>query len=154
MIFTVQLTTASSSLGHRTKFFSKTLACNPDNFNTDFYKRYAEERALEQTEKLVRDAKQQGVELIEKSLSLEELLAFVTENSLPVVLINWHVISGEDSYHRHFVPIVGYDEKNVYIHQHGLRDTQEFMPVARDLFDKARKAPGTDEDVMVVYKKS
>jgi len=51
------------------------------------------------------------------------------------------------------VPLVGYDNENVLIHNHGLRDTQEFMKIDRKLFDEARKAKGTDEDVVVIYRR-
>lgn len=91
----------------------------------------------------------------EKSLLLEEILSFVTEESIPIVLIDWNVIMSRKNkgYQGHFVPIVGYDEKVVYIHNPGLKDTKEFMPISRELFDKARKSEGTDEDVAVIYKK-
>jgi len=110
---------------------------------------------LEQSKKLVEDAKAAGVNIQERILSLEELLGFVTKDSILIILLDWNIVKTrkEKGYQGHFVPVVGFDEQNVYIHNHGLNDTQEFMPVPKNIFDKARKADGTDEDIVIVYRK-
>jgi len=153
-ILTIQIATAAASLGHRTDFYSKNILFNEENLKLDFYKKYSD-MVLQQSKKWVEDARAAGVNIQERTLSLEELLSFVTKDSVPIVLIDWNIIKNkkEKGYRGHFVPIVGFDEQNVYVHNHGLNDTQEFMPVARSIFDEARKAKGTDEDVMAVYRK-
>jgi len=40
----------------------------------------------------------------------------------------------------------------VYVHHHGMRDTEAFMKLKKELFDKARISEGTDEDVLIVYR--
>ncbi len=50
------------------------------------------------------------------------------------------------------MPIVGHDDKNVFVHNSRVTDGQEFMMIHKDTFDKARKANGTDEDVIVIEK--
>ena len=53
----------------------------------------------------------------------------------------------------HFVPIVGYDEKNIYVHNQGLTNPTENLSIPRELFEQARKAKGTDEDIIFIYRK-
>ena len=149
---TIQLAVASASLGYKTSLFTLNLSYTEDHKDFDFNKRY-NSMTSEKFDRLFQKAKELGVCMEEKSLSQEELLSFVTENSLPIILLDFNVIKGKEGYHGHFVPIVGHDEENVYIHNHGRKDTQEFMPIKRDLFEKARKAKGTDEDILVVYGK-
>jgi len=152
-ISTIQIATAAASSGYRVDFFSKHILFNEENLKLDFYKRY-NDMDLEQSRKWVEDAKVAGVNIQERILSLEEILGLVTKDSVPIILLDWNIVKArkEKGYQGHFVPIVGFDEQNVYIHNHGLNDTQEFMPVPKTTFDEARKAEGTDEDVMIVYR--
>ena len=59
----------------------------------------------------------------------------------------------EKGYQGHFVPVVGYDKKNVYVHNHGLNNPLSFLPIKKEIFEEARKAKGTDEDIIVVHRK-
>ena len=153
-ISTIQIATAAASSGYRTDFYSKHILFNEENLKHEFYQKYGDMH-LEQSKKLVEDAKVAGVNIQERTLSLEKLLGFVTKDSVPIILLDWNIVKErkEKGYQGHFVPIVGYDEKNIYIHNHGLNDTQELMSVSRKTLDEARKAEGTDEDVVIVYRK-
>jgi len=153
-ISTIQIATASASSGYRTNFYSKHILFNEENLKHEFYQKYSD-MDLEKSKKWVEDAKAVGVNIQERTLSLKELLEFVTEDSVPIILLDWNIIKAkkEKGYQGHFVPIVGFDGQNVYIHNHGLNDTQEFMSVPRAIFDEARKVEGTDEDVVIVYRK-
>ena len=56
------------------------------------------------------------------------------------------------------MPIVGYDNKNVYVHNQGEIDSGEidsgeFIPIKNKLFDEARKVKGTDEDIIYIHRK-
>lgn len=153
-ISTIQMATAAASFGYRTDFYSKHILFNEKNLKLDFYKKYSDVN-LEQSKKWIEEAKRIGVNIQEKALLLEELLGFVTKDSVPIALLDWNIIKArkEKGYQGHFVPIVGFDEQNVYIHNHGLNDTQKFMSVPKTTFDKARKAEGTDEDIVIIYRK-
>jgi len=155
-IFSIQIATASASLGHKTDFYSKHIFMNEENFKLDFYKKYAEDNILSQSEKLVEDARKAGVHIHERKLSIEKLLLGITKDSIPIILLDWNIVMDrkEKGYQGHFVPVVGYDKEKVYIHNHGLNDTQEFMSVPKDIFDEARKAEGTDEDIVIIHRKS
>lgn len=149
-ISTIQIATAAASLGFKTDFFSKHILFNEENLKHEFYQKYAQEN---QSEKWVKEAKAAGVNIQERTLSLGELLGFVKKDSVPIILLDWNIVKErkEKGYQGHFVPVVGYDEENIYIHNHGLNDTSEFMPVPRTIFDEARRADGTDEDILIVY---
>lgn len=152
-ISTIQIATAAASFGYKADFYSKHVLLDENNLQLDFYKKYAD-IDLEKSRKLVADARAAGVNIQEKSMNLNELLSNVTENSIPVILIDWNMARGkaEKGYQGHIVPIVGYDQQNVYIHQHGLGNPQKFMPIEKKLFDDARKAQGTDEDIVVIHR--
>ncbi|MBU3923304.1 MAG: peptidase C39 family protein [Nanoarchaeota archaeon] len=153
-VSTMQIAVAAGLLGYRVDLFSKYLLFNEDNLKHDYYKNYSD-MDVEQSKKWLEIARVAGVNVEEKVLSLEELLGFISERTIPIVLLDWNVAMGrkEKGYQGHFVPVVGYDDRNVYIHNHGLSDTQEFMPIAKGVFDEARKADGTDEDIVFIYKK-
>ena len=53
----------------------------------------------------------------------------------------------------HFILIVEYDEDNVYVHNQGDHNAQEFLPRNRILYEEARKANGTDKDIIYIYRK-
>lgn len=152
-IYTIQIATAASLLGYRTEFFSKYLGVNSENLKLDFYKKYAEE--FRDSDKIVLDAKLAGVKIHEKTLSLEKIISFLSKNSIPIILLDWNIIKHkrEKGYQGHFVPIVGYDEKNIYIHNHGLSSPKKFMKISKKIFDEARKAKGTDEDIVIIFNK-
>ena len=152
-VSTLQIAIAAASLGYHADFYSKHILFNEENLKYQFYQKHSN-IDLEQSKILLDDARRLGVKIHEKTLSLEELLGFVTKDSIPIILLNWNVIKGEKEkdYQGHFVPIVGYDKQNVYVHNHGLKNTQKFMPIKRRTFDEARKAKGTDEDVVIVYR--
>ena len=74
---------------------------------------------------------------------------------VPIALVDWNVIRGTPArgYQGHFVPIVGYDAAHVFVHDperaaRGGRGARCAVP--RDVFDAARRADGTDEDVVFV----
>lgn len=151
-VSTIHLAIVASSLGYKTKFYSKNTTFNPKNLKLDFYKKYSD-LDLKQSEELVKNAKERGVEVYEKTLSLNKVLSLLTENCVPIILLDWNILTKKEGYHGHFVPIVGYDEKRIYIHNHGFNNPKKFMPISKDIFDKARKANGTDEDILFIYKK-
>lgn len=152
-VSTIRLAIASASLGFKTKFFSKSLYFDEKNLELDFYKQHGD-LDIEESKTLIKEAKIKGVELNEKTISLGELLSYLSQDSLPIVLLDWNLIIGkEKSYQGHFVPIVGYDKDSVYVHNQGFTDTRPFFKIKKERFDKARKARGTDEDILVIYRK-
>ena len=149
----IQIAIAAASLKYRTDFFSKHILFNEENLKLDYYKKYSD-IDLEYSKELIKEAEKQGVKITEKTLSLEELLSCVTKNSVPIILLDWNIITGknEKGYQGHFVPLVGYSKENIYVHNHGFNNPQEFLPINKEIFDKARKADGTDEDIIIIHR--
>ena len=151
---TIQLASVVASLGFKTKFFSKHIAFNKENLGLEFYKDFSDMDA-EKYKKWMEDARSSGVQMEEKTLTLQELLSFISEDCIPIVLIDWGIITDnkDKGYQGHFVPIVGYDAENVIIHSHGFDKPKEFFEIKRELLDEARKSEGTDEDIVIINKK-
>lgn len=150
---TIWIATAAASLGYKAKFFSTSLRINEKNLGTDYYRDYSPSKdLLSQSVQWIEKAKGAGVFLQESSISLQVLLGYLSENSIPAVLLDWNVVNDktEKGYLGHTVPIVGYDDDFVYVHDPGMSDPRPFVPISRDLFNKARKALGTDEDFVVI----
>lgn len=150
---TIEIAIAATTFNYDVKLYSKHISFNEENQKLDYYKNYSD-IDLEQTKKLIETAKAKGVKLEEKTLPIEEILGFVTENSVVIILLDWNIVKEErkKSYLGHFVPIVGYDEKYIYVHDAGINNPKKFMPIKRQIFDEARKAKGTDEDIVVICK--
>ncbi|MFH0797885.1 MAG: peptidase C39 family protein [Candidatus Woesearchaeota archaeon] len=153
-ISTIQIAIAAASSGYRANFYSRHVLFNEDNLKHEYYQQFSD-MDLEQSKKLVEDAKAVGVNIHEKPLSLEDILGFVSNDSVPIILLDWNIVKSriENGYQGHFVPIVGFDKKNVYVHNQGRQEHKKFMPIPRNLFDEARKAEGTDEDIVIVHRK-
>jgi len=152
---TITLASVSASLGFRTELFSKHLSFNPENLKMDFYKKYSDSD-LTSTEQRIREAEKNGAVLKEKLFNLKEILDKINEDCIAIILLDWNVVKGtpEKGYQGHFVPIVGYDDHNIIVHNHGLNNTKDFMHINKEVFDKARTSPGTDEDIIFIYRKN
>ena len=150
-ISTIQIAIAAASLNYKTEFYSKHILLNEKNLELDFYKNYSDVD-LERSKKLVEKAKSGGVKIQEKELSLKEILSFIKKDSIPIILVDWNIIKNkkEKGYHGHFVPIVGYDNDSIYVHNSGLNEGEAFVKIPKVIFDEARKAQGTDEDIAVI----
>ncbi len=152
-ISTVQIATAAALSGYKTDFFSKHIYFNEENLKLEFYQKYSD--AVQQSKQVVEDAKNAGVNMEERGMSLEELLERVNEKSVPIILLDWNIVKGtrENGYQGHFVPVVGYDNENIYVHNHGLDNPTPFLQIKREVFEEARKANGTDEDILFIHRK-
>ncbi|MFB6246206.1 MAG: peptidase C39 family protein [Candidatus Pacearchaeota archaeon] len=151
-VFTVQLAFAAASLGYKVEFYSKQIGVNKEHLKKEFYQRYAED--LEKAEEFEKRAREFGAKVEERHLGLSEILSYLDAGKVPIALLDWNVVKGsrEKGYRGHFVPVVGYDEENVYVHNGGFDSPQEFMSISKEVFDEARKVDGTGEDVVFVWK--
>ncbi|MDE1869695.1 MAG: peptidase C39 family protein [Candidatus Micrarchaeota archaeon] len=88
-------------------------------------------------------------------LSLPELEAHLLQGHVPMVLLDWHKITGHHGpYQGHFVVMTGFDAKNIYFHDSGPDSPTPNYKVDKKLFVEAWNANGTDNDVVIVYGKS
>lgn len=153
--WTLGLARAVAGMGFETEFYSTCLGFNPKNYELSYYQKEADEASSNQQkiERLRIDALKLGVKMEERGLSIEELLSKISRNCIPIILLDWSKIRSTPDFIGHFVPIVGYDEENIYVHNPGFHNTQAFLAIKRALFESARKSKGTDEDIVYIYKK-
>lgn len=150
----IQIVFTCAELGYDVVFYSKHIRFNEENNELDFYQKYNDLDASK-LNVWIEKAEKNGAVLIEKGIDLAFLLSNVSENSIPIVLLDWNIVTdkGEGKYQGHFVPVVGYDSKFVYVHNGGYNDHKANIPIERGVFEKARKAPGTDEDAIIIFRK-
>lgn len=153
-ISTIKIADVSAQLGYRTEFFSKHILFNEANLQHKFYQNYGD-MDVSQSERTIKEAISRGVKVEEKTLPLEDLLSIISPNCVPIVLLDWNIVKGtpDKGYQGHFVPIVGYDDTNVLVHCPEMKEDRSFVPISRTIFDEARKASGTDEDLIIIYRK-
>ncbi|HSU72699.1 MAG TPA: peptidase C39 family protein [Candidatus Binatia bacterium] len=149
-VSSVRLALGAAKLGFRATFLSKTLFFDPSHQQLAFYQNYSD-MDVQESKRLVEEAKSAGARLEERTISLTELLTHVTPTSIPVVLLDWNKVTNTPKgYLGHFVPVVGYDDEFVLVHNQGFTNPTSFLRIPRAVFDDARKAQGTDEDVLIV----
>ena len=96
-------------------------------------------------------SKKLGVRQFEKTINLEKNIEMNNENSVPNILLDWSVVDNKSKkYIGQFVPIVGFDDKNIYVHTG--HENNKYFPIEKNVFEKTRKSKGTDEDLIVAYK--
>lgn len=152
LVWSAGIARASKVLGFSTKFISTT-NFNPEESDIDYYKKYSHDKAKIVLKELSDEVKKIGVEVQERNMSLKELLSYVSKNSIPIVLINWYVVAGKEGFSGHFLPVTGYDEENVYVHNPGLASAMPYLPIKRSIFLRAWESKGTDKDTIVVCRK-
>ena len=153
-ISTIKIATTAALSGYGVDFYSKHILFNEENSKLDYYKKHGDIN-LEQSKKLVEEARKAGLNVEERSLQLKEILKLLSELSIPIILLDWNIVEDrkKEGYQGHFVPIVGYDKENVYVHNPSLEENKKSMLIKREIFNKARKSQGTDEDLVIVHKK-
>jgi len=146
----IQVAMGAKLSGFNVRVYSKIIGFNDENKELDFYKKYAGED-LESAE-LIERARKLGVEMEERTIDLDELLNYVSEDSVMIILLDWNVVKDnkEKGFLGHFVVVTGFDDENVFVHDHGLNDPKENRGIKREVFEAARKSLGTDEDVIVI----
>lgn len=151
-VSTLSLTVAAAKLGFTATLYTNHITFNPSNFNHSFYQKHGGgslAAAVAETRKRILQATATGARLVQQTLSLDELLALLSPKRMLIVLLDWNVVTGRSQrgYWGHFVPLVGYDHVHVVVHNQASDAPQPFLRIERDVFDAARLADGTDQDV-------
>lgn len=150
--WTIGIAAASGELGLITSFCTNSFGVNPDNYSLEYYQSLSEgqERSEGKLVHLLGRCRHAGVHLEERSLPLNEILSELCKGTVPIALIDWSKVCGGPSYIGHIVPIIGYDDRYVYVHNPGPDEPKAFYPIEREVFDRARRAVGTDEDLVFI----
>lgn len=154
VIWSVDLARLSGKRGLEVEFYTHSLHLNQENQSLEFYQKMtAENTAAQRVDQMIAEAEKLGVKLAEQSLSLSEIKSKLKEGWLAVILLDWRVVSPAENqfdFQGHLVPIVGFDENSIFVHNQGMDDPQPFYEIKNDLFEQARKSKGTDEDIIFV----
>ena len=146
-VSTIRLAIAAKKFGFKTQFFSEVVGFNEKNLELDFYKQYADLTLENETQELFNKAEELGIELNEKTLTLEEIIENIKRDRIIILLLDWNTLIDKKGYQGHFVVITGFDKESIYIH-----NSEAFFKVEKASFDKARKAKGTDQDLIIISK--
>ena len=148
---TIGLARAGAELGMKVMFFSQKLGFDPETFSLPYYRDRGITYDVEQGkfDELAGRCRLLGGQLHEKILSLDEILSQCSRDSIPVVLVDWNVVTAKcNQYEGHFLPIVGFDSEYVYVNHSGPEAPRARMPIKRETLERAHKARGTDADVV------
>lgn len=155
-VSTLRLAIAVARLGFESQFFSTSLFFNEEHLRDPYYQRYGD-MDLETSKALVDEARAAGVGLSETSLTLAQLLDLMGDGWLLVALLDMNVVEDREAegYCGHFVPVVGYSAARdaVIVHNQASARPCRYLRIPAATFDRARRATGTDEDIVRIRKK-
>lgn len=152
LVWSAGIARASKQFGFLTKFIS-TSNFSHEESDIEYYKKYSNNTAKIVLKEIFDEIRKVGVEIQERNMLLDELLSYVSSNSIPIVLVNWNAIVGKEGFSGHFFPITGYDEENVYVHNPGIVSAMPYLPIKRSLFLHAWESKGTDKDTIIIFRK-
>jgi len=147
LVWGAGMAVAARRLGFNSRIIFRT---NFKHTGIEFYRNYARDEGLQTLEKLYEEGKQLGIVSEEKDIDVDELIACLSENSVPIVLINENIIIGGEGYRGTFAPVSGYDDDNIYIHHTGTQNPQPFLRLNRKAFKEAWESEGTSKDVIII----
>ncbi|XP_071744103.1 uncharacterized protein [Lepeophtheirus salmonis] len=114
------------------------------------------------TERVLRrfdEAERNCISIQERSISLSEILTHLAKAGPIIVLVNSNELKSSTNsievahYQGHYILVVGYDlkKKTIYFQDPSFKQSGNVASFAQ--FEKARKAYGTDEDIVFIYSK-
>jgi len=136
------------------EYYTKVLGINPEHFKLNYYQKLTDgfDASKAKLIQLFNDSVKNGVHVEEKTLSVDEILDKLSKDVVCISLLDWGKIIQYDSYIGHFVPIVGYDDKSIFVHNPDNINGCGNFKIEKELFDKARKSVGTDQDLIFISK--
>jgi hypothetical protein len=155
LVFTIGLAKAAAQLGFETTCMTRTLSMEIPAEAKGFYQDFTADmhQSAHKVMRLQQEFMGFGGTLIEGTLSMKELLAKIDNDCVAIALIDWRRIEPKPGVLGHFVVIVGYDDKHIFLHQPGPKNPTPFWCISQERFDHARKTPGIDEDIVFIRRK-
>lgn len=158
--YTAQIVTVLHDLGLDVKYFSKVDPApflEGESFIRDHYGANAEQILKHTDIPVLIDSIKQIIQyklFQKKILDAEELEVHLQQGHGIILLVDYNKILGtEGPYLGHAIVLTGYDKLNFFFHQSGPNNPTPHMIVPKKLLLDAFNAPGTDNDVVVVYGK-
>lgn len=153
VIWTSDLAKTATRLGYKTSMYSKSLGVDERKYDLDFYQEHADElnEAEEKLESFHSEIEDNDGELNEETLTLDNIVDKTSKDNIPIIVLDWGIIDPKNYRQMHFVPVTGYDEDNIYVHEPH-RHVEKHFPISRNKFNASRKSRGTDEDILFISK--
>jgi len=144
--WTIDLASLAKRLGFDSEFFTINLGVNSDNMT--LYQGFTTSNTSDVQAKF-KNAQELGVKCSEESLSLDNILSKLSEDSIIISLVDWDVIfpNGQKKYRGHFIALCGYDDSKIYFMNPAIGEIEN---MSKEIYEVARKAKGTDEDLVVI----
>jgi ABC-type bacteriocin/lantibiotic exporter with double-glycine peptidase domain len=139
--WSIGIAKALANYGLRVKFYTQSIY--PD------IKYIKDQEMLNALEKLLKSARELGVEIHERKVRASMLQHYLNKGLPPILLIDWNKLKERKGYQGHFVVLSGYTSNHFYIHNPGPEDARAFLEVEKKLLLKAWKAKGTDSDLII-----
>lgn len=136
------------------EYYTKVLGINPKLFELNYYQKLTDglDASKRKLLELFNNSIKKGVHIEEKTFSITEVLDKISKDVVCISLLDWGKIIQHNGYIGHFVPIVGYDENNIFVHNPDNINGSANFKIEKELFDIARKSVGTDEDLIFISK--
>lgn len=146
---------AAAKLGLRASFYTTALAFNPNNIDISFYQSHLDGDTniiAQKIQRMTSSFIQLGGAAEESALTLAQIENEIRSGAQVIALLDWNKVLGEPEYLGHFVPITGITRDNILVHHSGgvAPNAQAFFPISKSLFDIARRAQGTDQDLIII----
>lgn len=151
MTFGPSLLLAAYKVGLNAMYFSNRLE-RPD-MRSAYFKIGMGKDGIKRWNALIKEIKDNNLKMHKKNLNLNQLLKFITPNSIPIVIINTKIIDKLPGYNGHLVALTGYDKNNIYYHDSGPRFAIPNFKANKKIFFKAWASKGSDRTVTIISKR-
>lgn len=144
---TLDLGIVAKKLGFGVNYYTRQLNISQEDF--ELYSSITSE-SLERYREKIKEAKKLKVNCLEKRLNLTEILQKLDDGRSLISVVDWNRVEPNYSltWAGHDIVLCGYSSRNIFfINPH---DGNEHR-MARRVYNSARKAKGTEEDLLEVF---
>ncbi|EDV24101.1 uncharacterized protein TRIADDRAFT_57249 [Trichoplax adhaerens] len=178
-IWTIDLSYLFQKYDVRSTFFTTTLGADP-NYNTMNYYNDQFEADKIRINKLFKLAPSHGIQIIKRTVSIDEIIDHIAKNNVAIVLINAYIVRCLDrsdikakmkkkmfstisdkilslrifsnKFLGHFVVVCGFNRREKIIYYKDPGSDCDICAALLVNFDAARHSYGTDDDILFIYK--
>lgn len=169
-VWTIDLAYMLARYGIPHHLCTVTLGANMDHARKSFYKSFSKDE--ERINHLFGDAASNGVSVEKRSVALEELMEHLSQGRVAIILVDWNQMDClwcnhsliqracmcciemvNSGYAGHFIVLCGFDRRKGVIFFKNPNAFEDLCCCRFECLERARKANGTDEDILFVYPK-
>ena len=149
LVWSIGIARAAKKLGFNVRFITISDSTN-ENEGIEYYTKYSNDRGKVILKELKDEVRMMNIKLEQKNISINELLSYISKDSIPIVLINYNTLLKKEKFVGHFVPLLGHDNNSIYIH---FTNVKPYMKIEKKIFLEAWESKGTDKDTVIIYRK-